>query len=279
MSNWILTKGLQNLRAQVDEAFPGRDRTSDGTIGDTAHQAETSGHNPDDTSGSRPEWDGDSDSTPEVRAWDMDSDLGSGVTAQELVDHLRALPGVASVIRYMIYNRRMYHERDGFAPTSYTGASPHTEHVHFSGAFSQSADDNTTFNFRLADLTGGNDMLVKKGDTGEEVKFWQFVLNSLGHSVGTVDGVYGAATAAAVNAYRATYSQGAVDSITGWCAYVMLRDMAANESGKQGPAGPQGNPGPTGPAGPKGDPGPKGDSGRLAGALTVTGGQLTVQAS
>jgi len=152
MSNWQLTAGLQNLRNQVNAAFPHRDHTSDGTIGDTAHQAETSGHNPDDTSGSRPEWDGDPDSTPEVRAWDMDSDLGSGVTAQQLVDHLRALPGLSSVIRYMIYNRRMYHERDGFAPTPYTGSSPHTEHVHFSGAWSQSADNNTSFNFHLEDL-------------------------------------------------------------------------------------------------------------------------------
>ena len=78
----ILTQGLQNLRRQVDAAFPDRDRTSDGWIGDTAHRAETSGHNPDDTRGSRPAWAGDPDSTPEVRAWDMDSDLRAGIGAR-----------------------------------------------------------------------------------------------------------------------------------------------------------------------------------------------------
>src|SRR5919202_6536127 len=105
----VLTLGLQSLRRQVDEAFPGRDRTSDGWIGDAAHQDSTSGHNPDDTAGSRPSWDGDPDRRPEVRAWDMDADLGPGVNTQAVVDHIRRLPGLGTVLRYIIYNRRIYH--------------------------------------------------------------------------------------------------------------------------------------------------------------------------
>lgn len=150
---WELTDGLRNLRAQVDEAFPDRDKTSDGTIGDTAHQDETSGHNPDDTAGSRPEWDGDSDNDPEVRAWDMDSDLRAApTTAQALVDHLRALPGLSTVLRYMIYNRVIYEAAAGWAPRAYLGASAHTEHIHFSGARTNAADANQSFDFRLEEL-------------------------------------------------------------------------------------------------------------------------------
>lgn len=153
MSDWQLTKGLQNLRSQVNAAFPDRDKASDGTIGDAAHQAETSSHNPDDTSGSTPEWNGDSDNDPEVRAWDMDSDLRSpGVSAQDVVDHLRRLPGISSVIRYMIYNRKIYKAANGWSAETYTGASAHTEHIHFTGAFTQAADNNTGFNYRLEDL-------------------------------------------------------------------------------------------------------------------------------
>jgi hypothetical protein len=148
----VLTLGLRNLRRQIDAAFPGRDKTSDGWIGDAAHQAETSGHNPDDTAGSRAAWNGDPDSAKEVRAWDMDDDIGGGVGGQTLVDHLRRLPGLASVIRYMIYNRRQYHERNGFAPTPYTGDNPHTDHIHFEGAWTQAADDNTGFNYRLEEI-------------------------------------------------------------------------------------------------------------------------------
>jgi hypothetical protein len=168
MADWILTKGLQNLRSQINTAFPHRDKTSDGTIGDAAHQAEISGHNPDDTAGSTPEWNGDPDTTPEVRAWDMDADLGEGVTAQQVVDHLRRLPGLALVIRYMIFDRTMYHERDAFKPTPYTGASAHLEHVHFSGAWSQDADNNTSYNYHLEELTMAvlDDADVKKIITG-----------------------------------------------------------------------------------------------------------------
>jgi hypothetical protein len=149
----ILTLGLQNLRRQVNEVLPARDKKSDGWIGDAAHQLNTSGHNPDDTAGSKAAWNGDPDTLAEVRAWDMDSDLGQpGVDAQDVVDHLRALPGLATVCRYMIYNHRQFHSRDGFAPTAYFGPSPHEEHIHFEGAWSQAGDNNTSFDFRLEDL-------------------------------------------------------------------------------------------------------------------------------
>lgn len=153
MSSWILTKGLQNLKAQVNEAFPDRDEASDGEIGNLAHMGHASGHNRDDTPGSKPEWDGDPDSTPEVRAWDMDSDLRAApATAQQVVDHIRHLPGVSSVLRYMIYNRKIYRASNGWVAETYDGASAHTEHIHFSGQYTQAADNNTTFDYRLEEI-------------------------------------------------------------------------------------------------------------------------------
>lgn len=149
---WRLTNGLQNLRAQVNAKFPDRDRSSDGSIGDTAHQARTSGHNPDDTPGARPAWE-DADDDAEVRAWDCDADLRAGVTAQQLVDHIRGLSGVGSAIRYIIYNRRIYHSRSNFAPEPYSGDNPHDKHIHFEGAWSQQGDE-SRFDYRLSDLTG-----------------------------------------------------------------------------------------------------------------------------
>lgn len=150
-----LTLGLQNFRAQINRRFPDRDKTSDGWIGDTTHQQETSGHNPDDTPGSKAEWDGDPDSISEVRAVDVDANLNMpGVSTQQVIDHLRTLPGIGTVFRYIIFNRRIYHVNDepAFSGSAYTGASPHIEHFHVSGARSQASDDNTTFDFKLDEL-------------------------------------------------------------------------------------------------------------------------------
>lgn len=155
--NWnnvsMLTPGLKNLGNQFNAAFPDRDGTSDGAIGDYAHTQENSGHNPDDTSQHNAEWDGDSDNKSEVRAIDVDNNLNSaGVSMQNVIDHIRKLSNLKSVIRYMIYNRIEYHVDNNFNPQPYTGASAHTEHAHFSGARSDASDENTTFDFRLDEL-------------------------------------------------------------------------------------------------------------------------------
>jgi hypothetical protein len=113
-----------------------------------------------------------------------------------------------------------------------------------------------------------DDMLVKRGDISERVKFWQFVLSVLGYPL-EIDGEYGPAMEAAVNAHRKARGQGPNPEISAWHAMVLLRELGA---GQRGPAGPQG------PAGPKGDPGPPGPPGELTGTLAVTGGSLAVKA-
>lgn len=149
---WELTKGMQNLWDQFYRAFPNADRTSSGKVGDLAHQLESaSGHNPDLTGNA--EWK-DGDKKNEVRAIDLDDDLRSpGVTMQMVTDHVRALPGVSSVLRYWIYDRTIYEASNGWRGRPYTGPSPHTEHAHASGARTQASDENDTFDFRFEELT------------------------------------------------------------------------------------------------------------------------------
>jgi hypothetical protein len=129
---------------------------------------------------------------------------------------------------------------------------------------------------------GGGEMLVRKGDSSEEVKFWQYVLIDLGVSPGEIDGVYGAKMEAAVNAFRKRHDLGNLTYISGWQGWTMLRDVITKRAGARGPAGP---PGLTGPPGPPGAPGahgapgpqgPAGQDGALTGALSIRGGVLEV---
>jgi len=126
---------------------------------------------------------------------------------------------------------------------------------------------------------GDADMLVKKGDTGEEVKFWQHALTDLGYAVGEVDGEYGPKMEAAVNAQRAFHGVGTITYISGWGGLSILRDMMdkrAGDDGKTGSTGKTGATGPEGPRGPEGPVGPQGPEGELTGTLTVEGGTLNV---
>lgn len=147
----VKTPGARNFQRQMDDRFPDR-AGPDGWIGNEAHKLHTSGHNADDTPGSRPSWDGDPDTVAEVRALDVKNAFGErGVTGLTLVDHLRRLPGIAMVHRYYIHKGGMYHVRDGYARTDFDG-DPHDGHVHIEFQWTQAADNNTTFDYRLEEI-------------------------------------------------------------------------------------------------------------------------------
>lgn len=186
---WIVVPCLLEGRAQLDKRFPNRDKSSEGTIGDTAHQAEASSHNPDLTG--HPEY-RDGDAVDEVRAWDADKDLRdpSDIQMEQIVQlwltKLRA--GKMSWIRYLIYNGRIWHRRDNFVTHVYTGSNKHTDHVHVNSDFTQTADTVTNTYWYLDELGNSTPVanppttttpaptppqssshVVQKGDKGTEV--------------------------------------------------------------------------------------------------------------
>ena len=133
MSSWVFIEAGKSLRAEFDREFPGRDKASDGTIGNEAHAESSSDHNPDETGTTPYE---DSDSINEVHAEDVDDDLRRpGVTMQMCLDIIvgRHRSGQDSRLQNIIYNRRIISRSWGWDSWhDYTGASAHTEHAHFS---------------------------------------------------------------------------------------------------------------------------------------------------
>lgn len=143
MADWVLVPCLASLRSELDKLAPGRDKASDGTIGDAAHASSSSDHNPDET-GSTPYE--DADSINEVHAFDADNDLRkSGWDMSRVTDIIttRHRLGIDDRLQNVIYDRRIWSRTWGWTPKPYNGTSPHTEHAHFSARYTTAQEQDT----------------------------------------------------------------------------------------------------------------------------------------
>ena len=124
-----LSNAAEQLRSEINTKYPNRDKRSDGWIGDTAHNARKSDHNPD-----KQGW---------VRAIDIDSDLVKGSSKESwlLAEQIKtiALKGDKR-ISYVIHQHRIASPRQNWAWRVYKGANPHVSHIHIS--FDKSGDLN-----------------------------------------------------------------------------------------------------------------------------------------
>ena len=117
-----LCKAGQQLREQIDDDYPDRDRRSDGWIADARHIAKgNSDHIPDARTGI-------------VRALDIDADLGAHKEEVfALVEKLRKLAKRGDKrIKYLIYDGRIASGIMNWRWRKYRGANPHRSHFHIS---------------------------------------------------------------------------------------------------------------------------------------------------
>jgi hypothetical protein len=124
-----LSRAAVQLREQFDDAFMGRDKTSDGWIGDTRHGSRKSDHNPDGQG-----W---------VRAIDIDRDLSGKAKPDlmpDLVDQIRLACKARSEkrIAYIIFDGQICSPILRWKWRKYKGANKHNKHAHFS--FKKEAD-------------------------------------------------------------------------------------------------------------------------------------------
>lgn len=140
---WRLAPTLVQLRKEVNEEWPLRDKTSDGTLGNAAHSASRSDHNP--------------DSRGVVCAIDLDEDLqGSknktyprfnpGQAGRILLDRLLFLcrAGKLPQVYYIIYEGVIYSRTYDFRARPYNGVNAHDRHLHISVDHEARLADRTT---------------------------------------------------------------------------------------------------------------------------------------
>ena len=126
-----LCKAGVQLREQIDDSYPERDRRSDGWIGDAKHQSSKSDHNPDLANNSI------------VRAVDIDSDLSSHKSESiYLADQIRlyAKSDKTKRIAYVIHNFKIASPILNWRWRKYSGSNPHTSHIHISFTSKGDAD-------------------------------------------------------------------------------------------------------------------------------------------
>ena len=165
---WHLAKSLEVFRDQVNQKWPKRDRSSDGTIGDQAHAARKSEHNPDPVTGA-------------VRAIDITNDPDHGLNCAELVESLRASKDPR--IMYLIWNRKIWNPSVSADWRNYTGSNPHDKHLHMSVKKESCEDDALWLAVGKAVVSevppgvpAGKLPLLRFGMRGDAVKILQLLL-------------------------------------------------------------------------------------------------------
>lgn len=113
MIPWRTAKRLLTLVDEINTLYPGRNKSADGTIGDTAHSKVKSEHNP--------------DRNGVVRALDITHDPVHGLDIEKLAD--RIIAERDDSLWYVIVNRNIW-ENGHWKP--YRGIDPHTGHLHIS---------------------------------------------------------------------------------------------------------------------------------------------------
>lgn len=133
--SWRLARSLVQLRDEVNGRWPKRATTSDGALGDAAHSARRSDHNPDDKGVVR---------AVDVTEWDPDTPHDDNDDVAEVIaETLRASRDPR--IKYVIWRGRMFSSygtssRRAWEWGPYSGPNGHFQHVHVSVVADDRAD-------------------------------------------------------------------------------------------------------------------------------------------
>jgi peptidoglycan hydrolase-like protein with peptidoglycan-binding domain len=197
---WRVAQSLLILRDEVNRFAPHRNKASDGSIGDAAHAARTSDHNP---------YIKDRNGVGVVRALDVTHDPQGGFDAKDLAEHVRTLGARGNNRpRYVIWNRRIASATSSWNWRAYTGSNPHTKHVHISVVEAASGyDSKAPWGFKgtkARKWTRADRLPLEQGDKDGDKKLVSKLQEPLRIDV---DGFFGPKTDSAVRRYQSTHDE------------------------------------------------------------------------
>lgn len=239
---WFLAPSLAALRAEIDAAWPGRSRASDGSIGDARHQASDNGHNP----VGHPNGPGNGTSGA-VHALDI---TASGIDVNAV---LRAVIGDHRV-HYVIHDGTIWSTTTGWAAKVHAG-DPHYSHIHISlrdaspGGAVAAENDTSRWLSRSTRATRSLGRISKARSatpTGlgrPQVRALQRALIARGFPISAgATGRYGPATTAAVAAFQQAqgWTGSAADGVAGQQTLALLGVTGPSASKSQGSSQNQG---------------------------------------
>lgn len=246
VAEWELIDSAESLRTEFNVLAPDRDKSSDGSIGDSDHASSSSDHNPDETGATPFE---DADNINEVHAIDVTAKLNKpGWTMQKAVDIIvdRHANGRDNRLQNVIYNGYIWSASWEWTKRKYTGKNQHKLHAHFGFKYTTAQERNTS-SWGLLEEGRMYVNLPRKGDSGESVRYWQYLMSRIKSLYPkenipniTVDGQYGPATAGLVKKlWEILGGEGTFDGsyISGWLGMKMQEAFAYYSVKAKIPAG------------------------------------------
>lgn len=155
--SWYVAPTLDVLLEEINASAPGRDKASDGSIGDPNHSSRESDHNPDDKGC--------------VHARDFTHDPAAGFDSFAFADWIRQRVNNSGMhIGYVISNGRIFNPDISAAWRTYTGSNPHDHHAHVSIRYDHREDDRSPWGWSGAGpQTGDDDMTPEQAATLDNI--------------------------------------------------------------------------------------------------------------
>lgn len=179
--SWRTAKSLLVLRDEVNALAPRRSRISDGAVGDTAHGARTSRHNP--------------NRYGVVTALDLTHDPKGGCDIHAIARQVAKNPH--DQLAYIISNRQIASKDQGWRWRRYSGSNPHTIHAHFAVGVGPDSRPEPPYD---STASWGISTVTEDAAMEELITGIQEAVKDAGQDPGPIDGAWGPRTQAGLTA-------------------------------------------------------------------------------